>query len=120
MNLRKLVATLTLGAATVGGAVAVSSPAQAACTLSAYRVTAGYLMATGERSGCAGSSVIMEVRFTKQVSLLPDPFLWNRATLQNGTVSRQGDCRFGGPSLYYTWVVINGDDDLESPRDTRC
>jgi hypothetical protein len=119
MRARTVVAASALVVGVTGGVAAVSSPAWAACGVSAAPVTAG-LVATGTRSGCAGSTVDFQVRFSKDVTLLPDLYIvidWR--TFQNGTLSVTGNCSAGRGS-YYTYVLVNGSGVVESPRRDRC
>lgn len=119
MKLRTVVVTVSLGAGVLGGAVAVSSPAWAACSNSAFEVTTS-MVAKGTRDGCAGSNVDFEVRLAEDLPFLPDPVVANKwTTFQNGTLSVTGDCRLRNGE-YYTWVLVNGSSNVESPRRNRC
>ena len=119
MKTKRLVAAFAIGGGVLGGALAVSSPAWAACSNSAATPTSG-LVSVGTRAGCAGSSVNFQVNFEKDVALLPDlPVAYKYTTFQNGTLSVTGNCSAGKGS-YYTWVIVNGSGNVESPRKSLC
>jgi hypothetical protein len=123
MNLRKTAAFLAVGLGTLTGAAALSSPAWAACSISAYApVKSGNsLQGTVTRSGCAGNQVDLESRLMKNVVAFPDAPVANayKRGIQNGSVTAVGDCRLGR-GQYYTWAFLNGNSSVESTRDDYC
>ena len=117
--MKKLLATVVIGAGLAAGAVAFSAPSWAAtCSLGANVPTTGNA-SWGGRYNCSGT-VRLEERFAKDVSFASDPYLYYAVqNFGNGDLGVQGDCRNGAGS-YYTWTVSSSGNSLESGRVGRC
>jgi hypothetical protein len=123
MNLKTTAAVLALGVGALTGAAALSSPAWAACSISASKPSksGSNLLGTITRSGCAGSQVDLESRLMKNVVAFPDAPVASayKRGVQNATVTAVGDCRLGS-GQYYTWAFTNGSSTIESTRGDFC
>jgi ABC-type amino acid transport substrate-binding protein len=118
--MKKLIAAIAVGAGVAAGAVAVSSPAWAACGLGADAPTSG-MLSIGSRFECGGT-VTLTVRMAKDVSFATDPYYQNQqANFGNGDLSTQGAClQFPGAGYYYTWTISSSGNEVESGRVARC
>jgi len=118
VSVKKLVASLALGVGMIGGFVAVSSPAWAACGLG-VDVPTSSMVTDGSRTDCGGT-VTLRVRTAKDVPFSFDPY--HQSTYYNfgnGTAKDYGNCNNGAGS-YYGWVLSSTGNEIESGRVGRC